>query len=179
MGSGKYLKHAIKKYGINSFVKEILCVCDTEEEMNTKEAELVTEEFCARNDTYNICVGGKGGFSYINSSTEIIQKRDKIEHKRAGYKAANLSIYNVGREVSEATREKLRSAASKKSSPSFLGKRHSEETKEKMRVSKNVGHKNPQYGTMWITDGRENRKVNPTMPIPEGWYKGRVLQRKK
>lgn len=68
MGSGKFLKYAQSKYGLENFVKEILFVFDSEEEMNAKEAELVTEEFCLREDTYNICIGGHGGFSYINAN---------------------------------------------------------------------------------------------------------------
>jgi len=66
MGSGKHLKRAIKKYGIENFVKEFLFIFDNEEEMNIKEKELVSEEFCLREDTYNMCVGGQGGFGYIN-----------------------------------------------------------------------------------------------------------------
>ena len=66
MGSGasRYgggLKAAKIKYGIDQFSKEILFHFDSEEEMNTKEAELVTEEFVRRDDTYNLCVGGMGG----------------------------------------------------------------------------------------------------------------------
>ena len=81
MGSGKLLQRAQEKYGIDSFVKEIIHIFDTEEEMNTKEQELVTEEFCSRDDTYNICVGGKGGFSYINKhalyDTDVRQANGK------------------------------------------------------------------------------------------------------
>ena len=36
--------------------------------MNAKEKELVTEEFCLREDTYNICEGGHGGFGYVNQN---------------------------------------------------------------------------------------------------------------
>jgi len=46
MGSGKYLLHSIKKYGVDNFVKEILFVFDKESEMNAKEKELVSKEFC-------------------------------------------------------------------------------------------------------------------------------------
>ncbi len=75
MGSGKMLRRAQSKYGLENFVREILHVFDTEEEMNAKEAELVTEEFCMQEDTYNICVGGQGGFSYINSIKTYEQRQ--------------------------------------------------------------------------------------------------------
>ena len=64
MGSGKLLKQAIKKYGTENFIKEILYVFETEEEMNAKEKELVILE----ETSYNLCIGGHGGFSYINSN---------------------------------------------------------------------------------------------------------------
>jgi len=62
MGSGKLLKAAYKKHGIENFSKEILHVFDTEEEMNAKEKELVV----ITEDSYNLCDGGHGGFSYIH-----------------------------------------------------------------------------------------------------------------
>jgi hypothetical protein len=46
-----------------------------------------------------------------------------------------------------------------------------------MRKPKNVGDKNPQYGTCWITNGINNKKIKKENPeIPNGWYKGRVLR---
>ena len=66
MGSGKDLGHAKKMYGLGNFTKQILHIFKTEEEMNLMEAELVTEEFCLREDTFNICPGGKGGWGYVN-----------------------------------------------------------------------------------------------------------------
>ena len=67
MGSGKLIKRAVAKHGVENFRKEILFQFHTEAEMNAKEAELVTEEFCSRSDTYNLCPGGRGGFGYINT----------------------------------------------------------------------------------------------------------------
>ena len=61
MGSGLKLRNAYNKYGIENFKKEILFTLDSREEMIQKEKELVTEEFCRRHDTYNICIGGHGG----------------------------------------------------------------------------------------------------------------------
>lgn len=60
MGSGKYLKYAIKKYGIAAFTKEILFIYDNATDMYQKESELVTEEFLSETNTYNLKIGGSG-----------------------------------------------------------------------------------------------------------------------
>lgn len=61
MGSGKYLKRAIQKYGLENFKKEILFCFSSKQEMFNKEAELVTEEFITTNNAYNLKPGGSGG----------------------------------------------------------------------------------------------------------------------
>lgn len=61
LGSGVALTSAIKKYGVGSFVKEILFVFDNEYEMNNKESELVTESVVNDPLSYNIALGGQGG----------------------------------------------------------------------------------------------------------------------
>lgn len=73
MGSGKLLKLAIEKYGIENFEKEILFIFDNEDEMNSKERELVV----LAEETYNLCPGGNGGFGYINESGVIKFKGKK------------------------------------------------------------------------------------------------------
>ena len=58
----------------------------------------------------------------------------------------------------------------------FTGRKHNEETKQKIGFSvskKQSGIHNSQYGTMWITNGIENKKIKKEDIIPEGWYKGR------
>lgn len=190
MGSGKKLKRAINKYGIENFEKEILFQFDSEIDMNAKEAELVTEEFCLREDTYNLCVGGQGGFSYINSNPELVAKRDTYENKSAGRIAANKILakkygsqnFTAKKlETDPVFRDEFRNKVSiglkqkfEKDGHHWSGKHHSEETKRKMSKSKNAGFLNSQYGTMWITNGQENKKIKKDVDyIPEGWYKGR------
>ncbi len=61
LGSGKYLRRAIRLYGEEHFTKEILHVFETKEEMFQKERELVTEDFISTHNTYNLKIGGSGG----------------------------------------------------------------------------------------------------------------------
>ena len=44
-----------------------------------------------------------------------------------------------------------------------------------MSTNNYKGPKNSQYGTMWITDGEQNKKIQSSDPIPKGWNKGRTL----
>lgn len=41
-------------------------------------------------------------------------------------------------------------------------------------ILKKTGEKNGSYGTMWITNGKENKKIKNT-EIPEGWWKGSTI----
>ena len=38
---------------------------------------------------------------------------------------------------------------------------------------KGCGKNNSQYGTVWITNGTENKKIKKNTEIPNGWYLGR------
>jgi hypothetical protein len=86
LGSGVLLKKAIKKYGKRNFI-------DTSEEMYNKEKEL-TEQFLQDPLCYNLNIGGKGGWDYINSDEtrinpmhipEIVEK-NKQSSKRTKQK---------------------------------------------------------------------------------------------
>jgi group I intron endonuclease len=81
-GSGKAIVNAIKKHGKENFTKEILFIFQTEEEMNNKEKELITEEFVLREDTYNLGVGGEGG-AHFKGKKHTIEVRKKIAEANA------------------------------------------------------------------------------------------------
>ncbi len=64
-GSGVVILRAIERYGIKNFKKEILFILDNEDEMYFLEKEVVNENFVNRPDTYNIAIGGRGGWYHI------------------------------------------------------------------------------------------------------------------
>jgi len=180
IGSGKILWYAINKYGIENFEKEILFVFNNEQEMKDKEKELVTEEFCLREDTYNLCIGGHGGFNYINSvglrsGFETRKEDQKLMNPRAVSKLRYLRqdtewSNNFKMQISKGLKEYFEGKEGH-----FKGRKHSEESKNKIKSIKGrqTGNKNSQFGTMWITNGTETKKVKNNDPIPEGWKKGR------
>jgi hypothetical protein len=81
LGSGKYLKRAISKYGKVNFTKEILHIFNNKQDMFNKEREIVNEEFVKDTNTYNFKIGGSGGnpgivgaFSGKKHTPETIEK---------------------------------------------------------------------------------------------------------
>jgi hypothetical protein len=57
-----------------------------------------------------------------------------------------------------------------------------EALKKKKETYKKIGHQqgtnNSQYGSMWITNGKNNLKISKNDSIPEGYKKGRVCKKK-
>ena len=177
MGSGKLIKAAIKKYGIQNFTKEILFIFDNELDMNLKEKELVV----LSEESYNICEGGKGGFNYIN--------RNLLQNTEHAIEVRRKNGANTLRKLSERNRAdpefydkwyKKVLESSKNRVGSFTGKKHSEHTKKIMseKASYNMaGNKNHRYNTMWITNGTDSKNIKKTEAIPYGWFKGRTLKK--
>jgi group I intron endonuclease len=162
-GSGTILKRAIKKHGIENFGTEILFEASSSEEMFTKEKELV--EIGAH--TYNLKLGGVGGFDFINTSVDrydsIIKWRslggkafheklkDTVWYKqemkrRSSNRGKKTGKYSFkGKKHTEETKNKMRAAALNRV-PWNKGKPHSPETKEKIRQT--ILAKRVQYGPL-------------------------------
>ena len=181
IGSGKILKHAIKKHGINNFIKEYLFIFDNEEDMNNKELELVSEEFIKEDTNYNLKLGGEGGWDYVNTAgfRGVFGKHSESTRKHLSKSRKRFLSIKENRENNLEKLKRMR-VNSIKNNPNgtFYGKRHTEETKEKLRKPKNIGKENSQYDMMWIYSLEEkiSKRINKNEVIPEGWSKGRKMK---
>lgn len=113
MGSGKIIRRAILKHGIENFKKDILEFFDMPESMYLREKEIVTKEFLARSDVYNLRRGGTGGFDYINKTnpTPFKGRTHSDSTKQL------LREINTGRKLSAEHKEKISQNNWSKSNP--------------------------------------------------------------
>ena len=196
MGSGINIQSAIKKYGINNFKKDILYTFDNAGDMYAKERELVTEEFLLRNDTYNLRIGGTGGFDYINKNnlngfydTEVARKgrqtTNTLLEERYGEQWRKVISKN-GNNALQKKREDdpgfnqlmiEHARRNVKIASQYANTPHAIENKKSTfrKIGHQQGAKNSQFGKMWITNGYNNKSIPGHETIPEGWRKGRVL----
>jgi hypothetical protein len=178
MGSGKYLKRAQNKYGILNFKKEILFVFDTPDEMYKKEVEIVNEDFLANTNTYNLKIGGFGGFDYINSKGKNVYGKNG----KPGYGGENLKprIWTESDKIKHSAI--MRNAyLSGNIKPSFSGKSHTAETKYKIGKANSIlqsGEKNSQFGKRWIFNNelKISKKISKNEILPDGWNEGRKIK---
>jgi group I intron endonuclease len=79
-GSGKLIKAAIQKYGLENFTKSVLEECTNKEELNSREVYRIKERSAIENG-YNLTEGGTGGdtSSFINyTDLKYLEKKSKI-----------------------------------------------------------------------------------------------------
>ncbi len=74
LGSGLALSYAIKKYGRQNFIREILFEFDDIDECLIKEQEIINEELIKDPMCYNIATGGNGGKIQSSQSRKKIQE---------------------------------------------------------------------------------------------------------
>ena len=186
MGSGIRIRRAIEKYGLENFEKTILFECSSVEEMNAKEAELVNEDFIARDDVYNIELGGVGGWSHLSfkSKSQAAKKRwqnisdeqKKIFKKKCGIKSkqwnANVDKIEWKKKISDGLKKFYAEHPEKRNK--IKGYKFSEESKKK--ISKRM--KDPTINKMkqsrWIYNVQTlEYKIWPKdVELPVGWKYG-------
>lgn len=180
MGSGKIIKRAIAKYGLDNFKKDILEFFETSELMYAREKELVTDEFLLREDTYNLRRGGFGGFDYLNKigKNKHFGKENVFSSMSAEFnKRKSQKLKEDPDFKSRWNGNRFTEAARKLGIKNAQGAAAKEKRISTMKANKHsVGVNNSQYGTMWITDGKINKKLPKEEVIPNGWYKGRTTQ---
>ena len=173
-GSGKIINYSVNKHGIENHQVEILEFLPSREELKKREAEVVNNELMANPLCMNLKFGGEGGWDHINNGSGIYQAI-------AGHLGGK-SCWEQHREhLTEVTSKNFAEARKSKKwdSKSFLGKKHTEETKSKIRekCSENSkGENNSQFGTCWICNGKETKKIKKydlDIWLNQGWYTGR------
>lgn len=102
LGSGKLLRLAIEKYGIEHFHKTILKMFYNKKDAEDYEQELVNREYVERDDTYNISLGGNvcilfgenNGFYGKHHTKESIQKIIESNRKNFEQNGSAIAGYN-------------------------------------------------------------------------------------
>jgi len=174
LGSGNRIRLAVKKHGKENFKREILEFFETRVELKIREAEIVNLDEIAKKECINLVIGGNGFTSEfakecVNKSNlrqEILRETNPewvAKYKQNSSKGQKLA-YEKGR---------------KKVIPNWNGLIHSDETKLKMsevKKGKYDGENNPSYGTCWVTNSEEVKKIKKEeldSYLEKGWRQGR------
>ena len=189
IGSGIELQKAIERFGRENFTREILFDFDNFTDMDTKERELVTEEFVKREDTFNKTVGGQGYDFYValknglNNSADNYLLGGKVWSRMV---KENPELHEKcvqrGRSIQKRHPE-LATNLAKMAGTAFFGRHHTEETKQKVREKNSVllrGEHNGSFGTVWIYNEslEQNKKVKKEEAetfLKQGWKFGRRM----
>ena len=187
-GSGKLLWRSINKHGKENHEMEILEHYFSREDLAAREKELVNKELLSNFKCLNIRLGGDAGGGWDTSNIDLTA-RAKTLNKIRSEKIKNDP--NFAEVVSQSAKNAYNSALCNVdqmlklkeekygSSNCWLGKKHSEDSKLKMRKTKNVGESNSQFGTCWINKDEVAKKIKKEdlqLWIDLGWSKGRRLK---
>ena len=83
MGSGKAIKNALSKYGVENFTKEIIATAETAEKLWELEKYIVNETIVKDPLSYNMCYGGK---HYLDGLKKYNNELFKEHQRMAGIK---------------------------------------------------------------------------------------------
>lgn len=180
IGSGKRLWYSVKKYGKENHKVEILEFLPNRRSLIEREISIVNDDLLKEELCMNLNIGGYGGFEFINNNG---LNHKSNQHILGGKASANKLKTNLEwkqrhfKIVSDIMKKNHKEG--KIRYDTFKGKKHTEETKKLMsqiRSKQSKGEGNSQYGTCWITNGRENKKIKKTDILPKNWWYGRNLK---
>jgi len=173
MGSGKKIGRSLNKYGIENHTKEILEFLPDRKSLAEREREIVNQEMLNEELCMNLKIGGEGGGGFNTWSVETRKLFNKKGHERRIEVQKTEKYRNT---LSESMKLSIKNGILKV--PDWTGKSHTEESKQLMRdkAKERIGDKNSQFGTCWITNGIESKKINKGDSIPENWKLGRKIK---
>jgi hypothetical protein len=180
IGSGTRLWHSIKKHGRENFMIEILEFLPSRQALKFREADLITEEILNHPKCMNLRLGGEGGWDHVNQpgNWKGFGNLKKPEVHAKTVKAWKLAVSERRLDPIYEDRFVTIRKEGRAASPCFTGRKHSEESKERMRAVDRTGVKNSQHGTCWIFSEQEQRamKIKQTEfdhYNQRGWCRGR------
>lgn len=183
LGSGKILGYSRHKYGDENHKIERLEFVSSRDELRQREKEIVNEELINNPLNINLKYGGDGGWDHLNSKEGISKRRHSFKIWSAAGQAKQTELMKDPEYRSKRMPSILKACAagnkaSREKYPegTFFGRKHSEETRLKMRKSKNVGQSNSQFGTCWVTDGIKPVKIKKEFLdeyLGKGYLRGR------
>jgi hypothetical protein len=186
MGSGRRLKRSLKKYGKENHIVEIIEFLPDRKSLFLREKEIVSLNEIAKKNCMNLKVGGDGGFSSEQHRIKFFEKASeysKINSLLAVKRKVEIRKNNpnwqldLNRKTGEGVRKYYRD---NNIVGSFYGKKHSELSKEKISKTNKIvlaGTGNSQYGTRWITNDIDNKKIMKNDNLPDGWHYGRIIKK--
>lgn len=136
-GSGSILKKAVKKYGIDNFIRETLYEFDDEVSAYLKEQEIVTVELISDPLCYNVRLGGRGGRSGVVTVKDSVSGKviGAVSTEHPNYISGKWIHILKGRDTFVKARVKALEVRKNKPGPR-KGQTLSNETKEKIRKSR-------------------------------------------
>jgi hypothetical protein len=171
-GSGKRLWYSINKHGKENHICEKVEFFETREKLREREVEIVNEELLKDPLCMNLVIGGNGGGEYV----KILNQNSDFQKKQSIKGIAKMKQLFKDEEWVNKFKKSVREGMIKSEKvKGFVGK-HSEESKRKIGSANSIkqrGERNSQYGTCWITNGKENKKIHRGDDIPNGYRLGR------
>lgn len=174
MGSGTYLRNAIKNYGSDAFTKEWLEFAEDADDLAYLERMYVNDEWLARPDTYNLILGGSAKFGFHHSE----ETRKKISAKAKERLKDKTKHPMYGKHCWTGDKNPMRRQDVKEKVVNAVrGRKLSGDTKKKISESRkrfcltHPGSCDRNSGKYWFTDGHTS-VLAFTQPN-ENWQRGR------